>query len=134
MLDKVTFVAAPVRATPRSRATAASPPTATAATISCGSASATPSSDDGTVQVVRPGGKVVYTLARDRFLKRYHFHTFYWDGRQHGGGTAAPGRYKLRVAARQERTLVTARGRSACTGRRSRLTRRAAPRAGRQAA
>src|SRR6476646_2166944 len=40
----------------------------------------TTSSDDGIVQIVRPGGRVVITLARDRFLKRYQFHTFYWDG------------------------------------------------------
>jgi len=64
-------------------------------------------SDDATVQVVKPGGRVVVTLARDRFLKRYHFFTFYWDGRQRGGGIAAPGRYKLRVKLLgQERNLV----------------------------
>jgi hypothetical protein len=64
-------------------------------------------SDDGTVQVVKPGGRVVFTLARDTFLKRYHFHTFYWDGRERGGGTAPAGRYKLRVKLLgQERTLV----------------------------
>lgn len=64
-------------------------------------------SDDATVQVVKPGGKVVVTLARDRFLKRYHYFTFSWDGRQRGGGIAAPGRYKLRVKLReQDRTLV----------------------------
>jgi len=64
-------------------------------------------SDDGTVQVVKPGGRVVLTLARDRFLKRYHFHTYYWDGRRRGGGIAPPGRYKLRVKLLgQERTLV----------------------------
>src|SRR5277367_4671292 len=33
-------------------------------------------SDHATVQVVKPGGRVVITLARDRFLKRYHFFTF----------------------------------------------------------
>ncbi len=66
-------------------------------------------SDNGTVQVVKPGGRVVITLARDTFLKRYHFHTFYWDGRQRGGGTARPGRYKLRVKLLGEgRTLVPA--------------------------
>lgn len=64
-------------------------------------------SDYGTVQVIKPGGKVVVTLARDEFLKRYTFHTFYWDGRQRGGGTAPPGRYKLRVKLGSERTLVT---------------------------
>ena len=62
---------------------------------------------DATVQIVKPGGRVVVTLARDRFLKRYRFHTFYWDGRQRGGGTARPGRYKLRVKLGSERTLVT---------------------------
>jgi hypothetical protein len=62
---------------------------------------------DGTVQIVKPGGRVVVTLARDRFLERYRFHTFYWDGRQRGGGTAPPGRYKLRVKLGSERTLVT---------------------------
>jgi hypothetical protein len=63
-------------------------------------------SGDGTVQVIKPGGRVVYTLVRDEFLKRYSFHTYYWDGRQRGGGTARPGRYKLRVRF-GERTLVT---------------------------
>ena len=63
-------------------------------------------SGDGEVQVIRPGGRVVYTLARDEFLKRYTFHTYYWDGRQRGGGTARPGRYKLRVRL-DGQTLVT---------------------------
>jgi hypothetical protein len=64
-------------------------------------------SDDATVQVVKPGGRVVLTLARDRFLKRYHFFTFYWDGRSRKDGIAPPGRYKLRVKLLgQERTLV----------------------------
>lgn len=60
----------------------------------------------GTVQVIKPGGRVVYTLGRDEFLKRYTFHTYYWDGRQRSGGTAPPGRYKLRVRF-DDRTLVT---------------------------
>lgn len=64
-------------------------------------------SDQGTVQVIKPGGRVVITLARDTFLKRYTFHVYYWDGRQRGGGTAPPGRYKLRVKLGAERTLVT---------------------------
>lgn len=64
-------------------------------------------SDDATVQVVKPGGRVVITLDRDRFLKRYHFFTFYWDGRQRGGGVAPVGRYKLRVKLLgQDRVLV----------------------------
>jgi hypothetical protein len=64
-------------------------------------------SDHATVQVVKPGGRVVVTLARNRFLKRYHFFTFHWDGRQRGGGIAPAGRYKLRVKLLgQERNLV----------------------------
>jgi hypothetical protein len=64
-------------------------------------------SDHATVQIVKPGGRVVFTLARDEFLKRYHYFTYFWDGRQRGGGTARAGRYKLRVRLLgQDRTLV----------------------------
>lgn len=64
-------------------------------------------SDHATVQVVKPGGKLVITLARDRYLERYHFFTFYWDGRSRNDGIASPGRYKLRVKLLgQERVLV----------------------------
>jgi hypothetical protein len=64
-------------------------------------------SDDATVQIIKPGGKTVATLARGRFLKRYHFFTFYWDGRSREGGLAPPGRYKLRVRLlNQERILA----------------------------
>lgn len=63
--------------------------------------------DNATVQVVKPGGKVIITLARDTFLKRYHFFTYYWDGRSRNDGIAPPGRYKLRVKLLgQERVLV----------------------------
>jgi hypothetical protein len=64
-------------------------------------------SDDGTVQIVKPGGKLIVTLARDTYLKRYHFFTFYWDGRSRNDGIAPPGRYKLRVKLLgQDRVLV----------------------------
>ncbi|MDX6610517.1 MAG: hypothetical protein QOF85_2442 [Solirubrobacterales bacterium] len=64
-------------------------------------------SDHATVQVVKPGGKLVLTLARDQYLKRYHFFTFYWDGRSRNDGIAPLGRYKLRVKLLgQERVLV----------------------------
>lgn len=64
-------------------------------------------SDTGDVQVVKPGGGLVVTLARDRFLKRYSFHTYHWDGRTRDDGIAPPGRYKLRVKLLgQDRTLV----------------------------
>jgi hypothetical protein len=64
-------------------------------------------SDRANVQIVKPGGKLVVTLARDTYLKRYTFFTYYWDGRSRNDGTAPPGRYKLRVKLLgQERTLV----------------------------
>lgn len=64
-------------------------------------------SDRAIVQVIKPGGRLVITLARDRYLKRYHFFTFYWGGRSRAGGIAPPGRYKLRVKLLdQGRTLV----------------------------
>ncbi|HEY5815713.1 MAG TPA: hypothetical protein VIS95_05170 [Solirubrobacterales bacterium] len=72
-------------------------------------------SDRGNVQVVKPGGGLVVTLARDTYLKRYRFHTYYWDGRQRKDGAdgrprpgkASPGRYKLRVKLLgEDRTLV----------------------------
>jgi len=64
-------------------------------------------SDDADVQIVKPGGKLVVTLDRDVYLKRYRFFTFYWDGRMRNDGIAPPGRYKLRVKLLgQDRTLV----------------------------
>jgi hypothetical protein len=64
-------------------------------------------SDRADVQVVKPGGKLVVTLARDVHLKRYTFITYYWDGRTRDDGVAPPGRYKLRIKLLgQERTLV----------------------------
>jgi hypothetical protein len=64
-------------------------------------------SDRANVQVVKPGGKLVITLARDVYLKRYRFFTFYWDGRRREDGVATPGRYKLRIKLLgQDRTLV----------------------------
>ena len=64
-------------------------------------------SDRADVQVVKPGGKLIVTLARDVYLKRYRFFTFYWDGRVRNDGKALPGRYKLRVKLLgQDRVLV----------------------------
>ncbi len=64
-------------------------------------------SDRANVQVVKPGGKLVVTLGRDVYLKRYRFFTFYWDGRSRNDGIAPPGRYKLRIKLLgQDRTLV----------------------------
>jgi hypothetical protein len=64
-------------------------------------------SDRANVQVVKPGGRLVVTLARDVYLKRYRFHTYHWDGRMREVGMAPPGRYKLRVKMLgEDRTLV----------------------------
>lgn len=64
-------------------------------------------SDTGDVQVIKPGGELVITLARNVYLHRYRFFTYHWDGRTRGDGIAPPGRYKLRIKLLgQERTLV----------------------------
>lgn len=106
VLDRATFVAVP-RGNPQAPPVRAFTPNGDCRFDRMRIRFRTTRSDDGTVQIVRPGGRVVYTLARDEFLKRYRFHTYYWDGRQRGGGTARPGRYKLRVKLLgQDRTLV----------------------------
>jgi hypothetical protein len=64
-------------------------------------------SDHADVQIVKPGGKLILTLDRNRFLKRYTFFTYHWNGRMRGNGIAEPGRYKLRVKLlEKDRTLV----------------------------
>ncbi|HSS43233.1 MAG TPA: hypothetical protein VLK37_11875 [Solirubrobacterales bacterium] len=105
VLDRVTFVAAP-RAK-GAKAVHSFTPNGDCRNDKIRIRFRTTVSDDGTVQVIKPGGRVVFTLARDEFLKRYSFHTYYWDGRQRGGGTARPGRYKLRVKLGSDRVLVT---------------------------
>jgi hypothetical protein len=63
-------------------------------------------SDRGNVEIVTPNGQLVRRIASDRFLKRYRFVTFHWDGRTNAGERAAPGRYKLRVVLLgEDRTL-----------------------------
>jgi hypothetical protein len=65
--------------------------------------------DHATVTVIRPGGALVATLASDRYLPRYNYFTFHWDGRGLSGALARPGHYKLRVSLiGQERILVPA--------------------------
>jgi hypothetical protein len=64
-------------------------------------------SDIADVEIVDPQEHVVRTLAHDRFLKRYRFFTFNWDGRTDSGALAPPGRYKLRLVLHQDdRSLV----------------------------
>lgn len=54
-------------------------------------------SDRADIQIVDPEERVIRTLGRDRFLKRYTFFTLYWDGRNGRGEVVPPGRYKLRL-------------------------------------
>jgi len=70
----------------------------------------TTTSNDGTVEVIRPGGEIVAKLARHTFLKRYSYHTFFWGGKNEGGVLQPPGRYKLRVILEDEGRSLTAPG------------------------
>ena len=107
VLDRVTFVAVPAPRDPDAPRLHSFTPDGDCRSDRIRIRFRVTQSDDATVQVVKPGGRVVITLARDRFLKRYHYFTFYWDGRRRGGGIAPPGRYKLRVKLHgQDRTLV----------------------------
>ncbi|HET7573858.1 MAG TPA: hypothetical protein VFJ99_01965 [Solirubrobacterales bacterium] len=106
VLDRVRFVAAPAPRDPEAPRLHAFTPNGDCRHDTIRIRFRTTVSDHGTVQVIKPGGRVVITLARDTFLKRYRFHTYFWDGRQRGGGIAPPGRYKLRVRL-GDRVLVT---------------------------
>jgi hypothetical protein len=70
----------------------------------------TTTSNDGTVEIIRPGGEIVAKLARHEFLKRYSFHTFFWDGTNEDGVLQPPGRYKLRVILEDEDRSLTLPG------------------------
>src|SRR5882757_6295988 len=70
----------------------------------------TTTSNEGTVEVIRPGGEIVAKLARHTFLKRYSFHKFFWDGTNGDGVIQPPGRYKLRVILEDEGRTLTAPG------------------------
>jgi hypothetical protein len=106
VLDRVTFVAVP-RLHPKAPPVRAFTPNSDCRYDRIRIRFRTTQSDRGTVQVVKPGGKLIVTLARDTYLKRYRFHTYYWDGRTRNDGIAPTGRYKLRVKLLgQERVLV----------------------------
>ena len=64
-------------------------------------------SDDANVQIIKPGGRLVLTLAREAFLKRYTYHVYLWNGYGRNEALAPPGRYKLRVTLLgEDRVLV----------------------------
>ncbi|MBS1679977.1 MAG: hypothetical protein JST08_21625 [Actinobacteria bacterium] len=70
----------------------------------------TTTSNDATVAVIKPGGAVVRTLARDAFLKRYSYHTYHWDGTDDAGVIQPVGRYRLRVMLEDEGRSLTLPG------------------------
>jgi hypothetical protein len=70
----------------------------------------TTTSNEGTVEVIRPGGEIVTKLGRHTFLKRYSFHTFFWDGTNEDGVLQPPGRYKLRLILENENRSLTVPG------------------------
>ncbi len=67
-------------------------------------------SDRADVEITDPDGALVRTLAADRFLKRYRFFVFHWDGRSDDGTLAVPGRYKLRLALLEQSRELTPGG------------------------
>jgi hypothetical protein len=70
----------------------------------------TTTSNDGTVEVIRPGGEIVSVLAKKEFLKRYTIHTYYWDGKNGHGVIQPAGRYRLRVMLEDEGRELTLPG------------------------
>ncbi len=54
-------------------------------------------SDTADVEIIGLGGRVVRTLARDRFFKRYREHTLIWDGRKDDGSVPFTSKYRVRV-------------------------------------
>jgi hypothetical protein len=70
----------------------------------------TTTSNQGTVEIIRPGGELVRVLAEQTFLKRYSYHVFHWDGKNSHGVVQPAGRYKLRVILEDEGRSLTAPG------------------------
>jgi Tfp pilus assembly protein PilP len=70
----------------------------------------TTTSNDATVEIIRPGGEIVSVLAKKKFLKRYSLHTFYWYGINNEGTPQPPGRYRVRVMLEDEGRELTLPG------------------------
>ena len=54
--------------------------------------------------MIRPGGEIVAKLARHTFLKRYSYHTFFWDGKNEDGRRPAAGPLQAAGDPRRRRT------------------------------
>ena len=70
----------------------------------------TTTSNTGSVEIIRPGGELISVLAKQDFLKRYSFHTYYWDGTNDAGVVQRPGRYRIRVMLEDEGRELTLPG------------------------
>jgi hypothetical protein len=70
----------------------------------------TTTSNQGTVEVIRPGGELVSVPAKKVFLKRYTLHTYYWDGENEDGVVQPAGRYRMRVLLEDEGRELTLPG------------------------
>jgi hypothetical protein len=70
----------------------------------------TTTSNDGTVEVIRPGGEIVRDLAKKDFLKRYTVHTYFWNGKNDHGVIQPAGRYRVRVMLEDEGRELTLPG------------------------
>ncbi|MBS1863717.1 MAG: hypothetical protein JSS68_18635 [Actinobacteria bacterium] len=70
----------------------------------------TTTSNDATVEIIKPGGAMVRTLAEGAFLKRYSYHTYHWDGKDDAGVIQPVGRYRLRVILEDEGRALTLPG------------------------
>jgi hypothetical protein len=70
----------------------------------------TTTSNDGTVEVIRPGGEIVSVLAKKEFLKRYTIHTYFWNGKNDDGVIQPAGRYRMRVLLEDEGRELTLPG------------------------
>ncbi|HEX3360944.1 MAG TPA: hypothetical protein VHS74_08140 [Solirubrobacterales bacterium] len=70
----------------------------------------TTTSNDGTVEIIRPGGEIVSVLAKKEFLKRYTIHTYFWTGKNDHGVIQPAGRYRIRVLLEDEGRELTLPG------------------------
>jgi Tfp pilus assembly protein PilP len=70
----------------------------------------TTTSNEGTVEVIRPGGEIVNVLAKKEFLKRYTVHTYFWNGKNDHGVIQPVGRYRMRVMLEDEGRALTLPG------------------------
>lgn len=69
----------------------------------------TTTSNNATVEVIKPGGFVVRTLAEE-FLKRYSYHAYHWNGEDDAGTIQPVGRYRMRVILEDEGRALTLPG------------------------